>query len=106
MLALRDGTRATFLRLDEIGWIEAQDNYVEIHAGAETWLHRETLRELEGRLDARRFVRIHRSAIVQLDRIRELRSLPGGDGSVVLRDGTELRLSRTHREALRSLLGS
>jgi two-component system LytT family response regulator len=48
MLALRDGTRATFLRLDEIDWIEAQDNYVEIHAGAETWLHRETLRELEG----------------------------------------------------------
>jgi two-component system LytT family response regulator len=106
MLALRDGTRSTFLRLDEIDWIEAQDNYVEIHAGAETWLHRETLRELEGRLDARRFARIHRSAIVQLDRIRELRSLPGGDGSVVLRDGTELRLSRTHREALRSLLGS
>ena len=104
-LALRDGARATFLRLDEIDWIEAQDYYVEIHAGKNTWLHRESLRDLEQRLDAACFARIHRSAIVRLDRIRELRSLPSGDGAIVLRDGTELRLSRSRREALSHLLG-
>jgi two-component system LytT family response regulator len=104
-LALRDGARATFLRLDEIDWIEAQDYYVELHAGKATYLHREPMRDLEQRLEASRFVRIHRSTIVQLDRIREVRSLPSGDGSVVLRDGTELRLSRGRREALRHLLG-
>ena len=104
-LALRDGARAVFLRLDEIDWIEAQDYYVEIHAGKATYLHREPMRDLEKRLDASRFARIHRSAIVQLDRIRELRPLPSGDASVVLRDGTELRLSRGRRDALSHLLG-
>ncbi|HEX4383714.1 MAG TPA: LytTR family DNA-binding domain-containing protein [Myxococcales bacterium] len=104
-LALRDGARATFLRLDEIDWIEAQDYYVEIHAGKATYLHREPMRDFEKRLEGTRFARIHRSAIVQLDRIRELRSLPSGDASVVLRDGTELRLSRSRREALSHLLG-
>jgi two-component system LytT family response regulator len=104
-LALRDGARATFLRLDEIDWIEAQDYYVEIHAGKSTYLHREPMRDFEKRLDPLRFARIHRSAIVQLNRIRELQSLPSGDASVILRDGTELRLSRSRRDALSHLLG-
>lgn len=104
-LTLRDGARSTFLRIDEIDWIEAQDYYVEIHARGAAYLHREPLKELEQRLDARRFVRIHRSAIVQVDRIREVRGLPSGDALVVLRDGTELRLSRSRRDAIRALLG-
>jgi two-component system LytT family response regulator len=104
-LMLKDGARTTFLGEDEIDWIEAQDYYVEIHAGAIAHLHRETLRELEARLDPQRFVRIHRSAIVRIDRIRELRSLPSGDAEVVLRDGTELRVSRSRRDAIRELLG-
>jgi len=103
-LTLRDGARATFLREDEIDWIEAQDYCVEIHAGGATHLHREPLRELETRLDPRRFVRIHRSAIVQLDRIRRLQSLPSGDATVLLRDGTVLRVSRSRRDAIRNLL--
>ena len=104
-LTLRDGARATFLREDEIDWIEAQDYYVEIHVGGTTHLHREPLRDLEGRLDPKRFVRIHRSAIVRLDRIRELQSLPSGDAAVILRDGTELRVSRSRRDAIRAALG-
>src|SRR5438132_667447 len=103
-LTLRDGARATFLREDEIDWIEAQDYCVEIHAGGASHLHRETLRELETRLDPRRFVRIHRSAIVQLDRIRKPESLPSGEATVLLRDGTVLRVSRSRRDAIRSLL--
>jgi two-component system LytT family response regulator len=104
-LALRDGARATFLRLDEIDWIEAQDYYVEIHAGRTTFLHREPMRELEQRLDPSRFARIHRSTIVRIDRIREVRSLPSGDASVILRNGTELRVSRSRRDSLSQLLG-
>jgi two-component system, LytTR family, response regulator len=104
-LLLKDGARTMFLREDEIDWIEAQDYYVEIHAGGIAHLHREPLRDLEARLDPRRFVRIHRSAIVQIDRIRQLQSLPSGDAAVILRDGTELRVSRSRRDAIRSLLG-
>ena len=104
-LLLKDGARSTFLREDEIDWIEAQDYYVEIHAGSTAHLHREPLRDLEARLDPKRFVRIHRSAIVQIDRIRQLQSLPSGDAAVILRDGTELRVSRSRREAIRAVLG-
>jgi two-component system LytT family response regulator len=92
------------LREDEIDWIEAQDYYVEIHAGQASHLHRESLKELEARLDPEAFARIHRSAIVRLDRVRELRALPSGDAEIVLRDGTELRVSRSHKAAIRSAL--
>jgi two-component system LytT family response regulator len=104
-LLIKDGARSMFLREDEIDWIEAQDYYVEIHAGGAAHLHREPLRDLEGRLDPKRFVRIHRSAIVQVDRIRQLQSLPSGDAAVVLRDGTQLRVARSRRDAIRALLG-
>jgi len=104
-LLLKDGARSMFLREDEIDWIEAQDYYVEIHAAGAAHLHREPLRDLEARLDPKRFVRIHRSAIVQIDRIRQLQSLPSGDAAVILRDGTELRVSRSRRDAIRALLG-
>ena len=104
-LTLKDGARAVFLREDEIDWIEAQDYYVEIHAGSAAHLHRETLQDLEARLDPERFVRIHRSAIVRIDRIRRLQALPSGDAAVILRDGTELRVSRSRREAIRAVLG-
>jgi two-component system LytT family response regulator len=103
-LTLQDGARATFLREDEIDWIEAQDYCVEIHAAGVSHLHREPLSKLEERLDPKRFVRIHRSAIVQVDRIRRLQSLPSGDATVHLRDGTVLRVSRSRREAVRALL--
>src|SRR4051812_37993699 len=104
-LLLKDGARSMFLREDEIDWIEAQDYYVEIHAGGAAHLHREPLRDLEARLDPRKFLRIHRSAIVQIDRIRQVQSLPSGDAAVILRDGTELRISRSRRDAIRAVLG-
>jgi len=104
-LLLKDGARSMFLREDEIDWIEAQDYYVEIHAGSTAHLHREPLRDLEARLDPKRFIRIHRSVIVQIDRIRQLQSLPSGDAAVILRDGTELRVSRSRRDAIRAALG-
>lgn len=98
-LAIRDGGRVVFLAAAEIDWIEAADYYVEVHAGGRAYLHRESLNRLSGQLDPRRFVRIHRSALVNWDRVRELRQ-QGRDVQVVLRDGVILKVARSHREHL------
>lgn len=90
----------------EVDWIEAAGNYVRLHHGGESHLLRETMTALEGRLDGRRFVRIHRSTIVNLDRVRELRHILHGDYSVELRDGTRLTLSRGYRETFQRVLES
>ena len=105
-IAIRDGARTVFVALAEIDWIEAADYYVQLHVGARSYLHREPMRDLEARLDPRRFMRIHRSAIVALDRIAEMRPSAHGDHCVRLRDGTQLRLSRTRRARLRAVLAS
>jgi len=105
-IAIRDGARTVFVALGDIDWIEAADYYVQLHVGARSYLHREPMRDLEARLDPRRFMRIHRSAIVALDRIAELRPSAHGDHCVRLRDGTELKLSRARRSRLRALLAA
>ena len=107
-IAVRQNGRVLVLRLDEIDWIEAADNYVGLHCGSRTHMLRETMSEAEARLDPTRFVRIHRSAIVNIDRIRELRPWFRGDYQVFLEDGTQLTLTKAHRERLDSqlLLGS
>ena len=104
-LVIKAAGRIIFLRVEEIDWVEAADNYVRIHAGREGHLVRETLQSLEGRLDPAQFLRIHRSTIVNLDRIRELKPTFHGDYAVFLRDGTELTLSRNYREKLGQPLG-
>jgi two-component system LytT family response regulator len=87
----------TFLDVDEVDWIEAAGVYVYLHAGARSHLYRSSVAQLLQRLDQRQFVRIHRSAAVNTARIRELRSLSHGDFAVILKDGTELTLSRAYR---------
>ncbi len=96
------------MKLDEIDWIEAADNYVCLHCGAETRMLRQTMSEVEARLAAGRFIRIHRSAIVNIDRIKELRPSFRGDYEVILRDGTRLTLTKNNRGKLDAqlLLGS
>ena len=103
-IAIRVGKQKRFVSIDEIDWIEAQDDYVEIHVGTRTHLLRESLNTLEGRLDASVFLRIHRSAIVRLDRIATVSSLPNRDCAITLRNGTSLRVSRTYSDHLRKLL--
>jgi two-component system LytT family response regulator len=103
-LAIRDGGRTVLVPLAELDWVEAADYYVQLHVGTKCYLHREPLRDLEARLDPQRFVRIHRSAIVAIDRVAELRPSARGDHCVRLRDGTELKLSRTRRSRLRAML--
>jgi two-component system LytT family response regulator len=104
-LVIRSAGRIVFLRVEEIDWIEAADNYVRVHAGREAHLIRETLQSLEKRLDPAKFLRIHRSSLVNLDRIRELQPIFHGDYAVKLADGTELTLSRNYREKLLEPLG-
>jgi two-component system, LytTR family, response regulator len=103
-LVVRSGGRIVILRTAEIDWVEAASNYVRIHAGGRDYLHRETMTALETKLDPAEFVRIHRSTIVRVDRIRELEPLFQGDYVVILTDGTRLTSSRGYRERLQELL--
>ncbi len=104
-LVVKSGGRVFFLRTDEIDWIEAAGNYVRLHLGEESHLFRETMNRMEGRLDARRFVRIHRSRIVNTERIKELQPWFNGEYVVILRNGTRLTLSRGYRDRLQDQLG-
>lgn len=102
---VHEGDRSVFVPVDEVDWFGAERNYVRLHRGTGSHLIRTTLRHLEGRLDPARFIRIHRSAIVNVARVREVRPWFGGDCLAVLRDGRELRVSRTHRDRLLRPLG-
>jgi two-component system, LytTR family, response regulator len=103
-LVVRSSGRIVILRVAEIDWIEAASNYVRLHAGGREYLLRETMTALEAKLDPAEFVRIHRSTIVRVDRIRELEPLFQGDYVVILSDGTRLTSSRGYRERLQELL--
>ena len=104
-LVVKSGGRVFFLRTQEIDWIEAAGNYVRLHLGEDSHLFRETMDNMEGRLDAQRFVRIHRSRIVNTDRIKEMQPWFNGEYVVVLQNGTRLTLSRGYREKLQERLG-
>lgn len=103
-LVVKSGGRIFFLRVEEIDWIEATDNYVRIHAGPECHMIRETMQSLEDRLNPEKFLRIHRSTLVNLDRIRELQPVFHGDYLVKLKDGTELTLSRSYSKKVHDSL--
>jgi two-component system LytT family response regulator len=104
-LVIKSGGRVFFLRTDEIDWIEAAGNYVRLHLGGDSHLFRETMTALEGRLDPQRFFRIHRSRIVNIERVQELQPWFNGEYAVLLRNGTKLTLSRGYREKLQERLG-
>jgi two-component system LytT family response regulator len=103
-LEVRLGGRRMFVAVADIDWIEASDYYVRLHAGGRAHLLRETLQELTARLDARRFVRVHRSAMVAVDRVAELRTDGAGRHELLLRDGTRLPVSRSRREQVEQAL--
>ena len=97
--------RVKIINVAEIDWVEADGDYVSVHVGAMSWLLRETIAAAEARLALSGFVRIHRSTLVNIYRVRELLPLSKGEFTVVLLDGTELKLSRNYRFALERLLG-
>lgn len=105
-IVVRESSRITFVEVADIEWLEASGNYVALHvAQGKTHLVHETMTGLAGRLDPRRFLRIHRSTTVRIDRIRELLPHFNGEYVVVLKDGTRLKLSRSYVDAAREQLG-
>lgn len=95
---VRSKGRVRFLKTEDIDWIEAAGNYAELHVGSRSHLVRETLSNLEERLDPDQFVRVHRSAMVNLDRVREIHPYSKNDFTVVLSSGHKVRMSRRYRE--------
>jgi two-component system LytT family response regulator len=104
-VVIKSGGRVTFLRVDEIDWIEAAGVYVYLHAGPQSYLHRANLGQIEKKLDPKHFARVNRSAIVRLDRIQGLKTqTTSREYSIVLKDGKEVPLSRNYRVQLESWL--
>jgi two-component system LytT family response regulator len=101
---VRTGGRVLFLRAEDIDWIEAADYYVKVHVAGRVHMLRETMASLEARLDPATFFRVHRSAIVNLERVQELQPFSKREHVLVLHDGTRLRLTRSRREGLEALL--
>lgn len=99
-LAIKSSGRVSILKVEEIDWIEADDNYVQLHVGNHVHMLHETLTCLERKLDPGRFLRIHRSRIVNVERIKELHPLFHGEHILVLQDGTRLASSRNYRDRL------
>ena len=103
---LRTGGRVSFVDANQIDWVEAEGNYVRIHVGSDAYLVRETMTSIFDRLRSERFFRIHRSRIVRLASIKELRLASGGDYDVVLKSGERLGLSRLYKDALQQRLAA
>jgi two-component system LytT family response regulator len=104
-LPIKSNGRIIVIRSADIDWIEAEGDYVSVHVGGKTWLTRETIAAVELRLALSGFVRIHRSTLVNADRVKELRPLDKGEYIVVLSDGTELKLTRNYRASVERLVG-
>jgi two-component system LytT family response regulator len=104
-LVIKSGGRISFLSTDEINWIEADDKYVHLHTSKINPMVRQTLNAMEAQLDPKKFKRIHRSAIVNVARIKELQPMFNGEHSVLLEDGTKLTLTRSYKDKLFELLG-
>jgi two-component system, LytTR family, response regulator len=105
-LPIKANGRIIVVRFADIDWIEADGDYVSIHVGGKTHLMRETIAAVELRLALSGFVRIHRSTLVNVERVRELRPLDKGEYTVVLNDGTELKLTRNYRASVERLVGA
>lgn len=97
--------RTILLPTDEIDWIETYGNYLKVHAGRESHLIRGTMQSLEAKLDPQKFVRVHRTALVNVEKIKEIVPRSNGDQELVLQNGTQLMLSRNYRDKFFALLG-
>ena len=104
-LVIKSQGRVFFMKIASLDWVEAFGNYVSVHAGEKSWLLRRTMQEMEDALDPRLFCRTSRSAIVNLDRVRELIPIARGEHLVCLTSGRELKLTRGYREKLEAMLG-
>jgi len=104
-ITVRQWNRVHLVRVEDIDFVEAEDNYVVVHAASRAYKGRDRISDVASQLDTRRFVRIHRSTIVHIAKIREVQPLTHGDHAVILRDGKVLRVARSRRQALELALG-
>ncbi|MET0645417.1 MAG: LytTR family DNA-binding domain-containing protein [Pyrinomonadaceae bacterium] len=104
-LTIRLTGHTILLPTEEIDWVETYGNYLKVHAGREAHLIRGTMQQLEARLDPEKFVRVHRSAIVNIEKVKEIHPRTNGDQDLVLHNGSGLMLSRNYRDRFLSLLG-
>jgi two-component system LytT family response regulator len=102
---IKSSGKVVFLKSGEIDWIEAEGNYLRLHVGKDSYLQRGTMNSVQERLDPKRFVRIHRSTIVNVEKVKELRPWPTGEYVVLMHNGKELTLSRGFKEQLPLLVG-
>jgi two-component system LytT family response regulator len=103
-LIVKSSGRVFFVRTEDIDWVEASGNYVKVHTKNEAHVLRESMKNMEAKLDPKTFVRIHRSAIVNIDRIKELEPWFHGEYIVIMRDGTRLTASRVFSDRLSALI--
>ena len=103
-LVYKQNGRVVFVRTETIDWVEADGNYIRLHTGADSHHFRETLAGIEAQLPADKFMRISRSTLVNLDRIKELQPVFYGDYVVILHDGSKLNMSRSYRDRVEALL--
>lgn len=104
-LSFKDGSKVVVLGADDIEWIDAAGDYMCIHAGGKTHIIRETMKTLQQRLDPSRFQRVHRSAIVNVKKVKELHPHSNGEYFLILENGAELKLSRSYKEVVARFLG-
>jgi two-component system LytT family response regulator len=104
-VVIKSSGRVFFLETGEIDWIKAEGNYVSVHSGEKTYLLRESIGNMEARLDPKMFRRVNRSAIVQINKIKEFRPWFHGEYHIILRSGEQVLLSRSYRENLQEVLG-
>lgn len=104
ILAIKDGNEVTRVPVCDIQWIDAAGDYMCVHAGNHTHIMRRTMKELESALDPRRFVRVHRSAIVNIQYVSKLVSHVSGEYHLVLENGEELKVSRSHRDRVKAMI--
>ena len=105
-LTVKSRGRTIFLTVDDIDYVEAEGNYLSLQVGKEMHLIRSAMHQFENRLDPEKFARIHRSTIINIDRVKEMHPLFNGDQLVIMKNGKELVLSRNYRDRLKDLLES
>jgi len=103
-LVIKSGGRIFFLKVDEIDWIEADGDYMRLHVGSKSHLLRETMNDLNAKLDPEKFLRVHRSTIINVERIKDIQPLFKGEHLLTLQDGRRLKISRGYRDKLQALL--
>jgi len=103
-MSFKDGTKVIVLNADDVDWIDAAGDYMCVHAGGKTHIIRETMKALEARLDPARFQRVHRSAIVNVNKVKELHPHSNSEYFLILEGGQELKLSRSYKDVISRFL--